>query len=150
MEEYPPIPEPPSKVNIILPLYSSPTPTKSNVELQEIAAPLPTVNIFPRDFQGPYAIIRNGKNNNMTGGGIMHIGNSLCKLNVKPKNLKVKAKNTIRLECPNLDTANRFLNNNTLLEVLDVKTKIQSSLLFKHVVVYGDNLDITGRNTYRY
>lgn len=109
MKESSPIYETPLKLNTTSILPRPPTASRPSVEMHEPTAPLPLVNTFPKDLQGPYVITANGKNNNITGRGIIHIGNSLRKLNVKPKDLRVIGKNTIRLEFPDIHTANSFL-----------------------------------------
>lgn len=63
-------------------------------------------------------------------------------MNVKSKDLKVIGRNAVRLEFSTIDAANGFLANNTLLDILDIDTKIPSSLIFKHGVVYEVNLDM--------
>lgn len=72
----------------------------------------------------------------------MLINNKLRKLNVPLKDLSVIEKINLRLKFNNIHTVNYFINNKTLLELLDISVRIPQSLIYRHGLVYGVELGL--------
>lgn len=53
---------------------------------------------YPKDHKGPFILLANGKNNNITGEVIMKFSNYIRKLQVQLKDLQVIGKNSLHTE----------------------------------------------------
>lgn len=73
----------------------------------------------------------------------MQWSNKLRQLNVFLTDLAVTGNNNLRLKLPNIQSANSFIKNKALLNLLDISVRILQSLIYKHGLVYGVELGIS-------